>query len=98
MQTALLFLILVVLALAGILVILVLRKKPLRVYKPKGPYLLSPGEKRFFDALMQSIPPGLYICPKVRVADLIDVHLDKNAPDFWKHSHLLTKNMLILSW
>lgn len=85
MQTAFLFLILAILALAGILVILVLRKKPLRVYKPKGPYLLSAGEKRFFDALMQSIPPGLYICPKVRVADLIDVHLDKNAPDFWKH-------------
>lgn len=85
MQTALLFLILVILALAGILLILVLRKKPLRVYKPKGPYLLSPGEKRFFDALSQSIPPNLYVCPKVRIADLIDVHLDKNAPDFWKH-------------
>lgn len=86
MQTALLFLILAILALAGILLILVLKqKKPARVYKPKGQYLLSPGEARFFAALSQSIPPSLYICPKVRIADLIDVHLDRNAPDFWKH-------------
>ena len=85
MQTTSFFLILAILALAGILLILVLRKKPLRVYKPKGPYLLSPGEKRFFDALSQSILPNLYVCPKVRIADLIDLNLDRNAPDFWKH-------------
>jgi len=85
MQITLLFLILTILALASILGILVLKKKPLRVYKPKGPYLLSPGERAFFNALTQSVPPDIYICPKVRVADLVDLHLDRNAPDFWKH-------------
>src|SRR2546421_10537692 len=85
MQTTLLFMILTILALAGILVILVLRKKPARVYKRKGQFLLSKGEAAFFDALTRSIPPYLYICPKVRIADLIDIHLDRNAPDFWKH-------------
>jgi hypothetical protein len=84
MQTALLFLILVILALAGILLILVLRKKPLRVYKPKGQYLLSAGEKRFFEALLNSIPPSLYICPKVRIADLIEVYLSPTNANYWK--------------
>lgn len=55
MQTALLFLILAVLVLASILVILVLKKKPLRVYKPKGQYLLSVGEKKFYDALFTAL-------------------------------------------
>lgn len=85
MPPTLFSLMLAILLFAGILVILVLKKKPQRIYKPKGEFLLSPGEKRFFDALTQSIPPGLYICPKVRIADLIDLHLDRNAPDFWKH-------------
>lgn len=85
MQAALYIIFLAILAIAGILVLLVLKKKPQRIYKPKGDFLLSPGEKRFFDALTQSLPPGLYICPKVRIADLIDLHLDRNAPDFWKH-------------
>jgi hypothetical protein len=70
--------------LAAVLLVLV-HKKPIRVYKPKGPYLLSKGEKRFFDALTNSIPPYVYICPKVRIADLIDINLDRKAPDFWKH-------------
>ena len=85
MQPSLFFLMFAILILAGILILLVLKKKPQRIYKPKGDFLLSPGEKRFFDALTQSLPPGLYICPKVRIADLIDLHLDRNAPDFWKH-------------
>ncbi len=55
-----------------------------QVYKAKGPYLLSAGEKRFFDALSQSIPPDLYICPKVRLADLIEVNLSKSDKNFWK--------------
>jgi len=84
MPTALFFLILAILALAGILVILILRKKPARVYKPKGQYLLSSGERAFFNALTQSISPGLYICPKVRIADLIETHLSPTDPNYWK--------------
>ena len=85
MQTALLIFILAIFALAGILLILVIKqKKPARVYKPKGQYLLSPGEARFFAALSQSIPPGLYICPKVRIADLIETKRDRSDPLFWK--------------
>lgn len=69
----------------AVVFILLFHPRQPRVYKPKGSYLLSPGEKRFFDALSQSIPPTLYICPKVRIADLIEINLDRNAPDFWKH-------------
>src|SRR5437764_2109995 len=85
MQTALLFLILAILSLAGILVILVLRKKPAPVYKPKGQFLLSKGEAAFFDALTRSIPPYLYICPKVRIADIIETHLARDNPHFWNY-------------
>lgn len=52
-------------------------------YKLKGPYLLSAGEKTFFDVLQQSIAPDLYICPKVRVADLIEVNGTKNDKTYW---------------
>ena len=85
MQTTLFFTILFILALAGILVILVLRKKPARVYKPKGQFLLSKGEAAFFDALTRSIPPSLYICPKVRIADIIETHLVRDDPHFWNY-------------
>src|SRR5207245_6735468 len=85
MQAVLLFTISIILILASILLFIVLKKKPARVYKRKGQFLLSKGEAAFFDALTRSIPPYLYICPKVRIADLIDIHLDRNAPDFWKH-------------
>src|SRR2546423_507386 len=57
---------------------------PIHVYKPKGQYLLSAGEKRFFDALLNSVPPSLYICPKVRIADLVETHLLPSDPNYWK--------------
>lgn len=85
MQTAILLLILIILALAGTLVILVLRNKPLRVYKPKGNVLLSAGEKRFYDALSTALQGSPHlIFAKVRVADLVDVIVDKNDPNYWK--------------
>lgn len=60
-------------------------------YKPKGPYLLSKGEKRFFDALIQSVHSDLYICPKVRVADLIEVDLPKGDKRFWALFNKISK-------
>lgn len=35
--------------------------------------LVSKGELRFFLVLQQALPPGLHICPKVRLADLVQV-------------------------
>ncbi|NLG06504.1 MAG: DUF2726 domain-containing protein [Candidatus Pacebacteria bacterium] len=60
-------------------------------YKAKGPYLLSKGEKIFFDALMQSVHSDLYICPKVRVADLIEVDLPKGDKRFWTLFNKISK-------
>ena len=60
-------------------------------YKSKGPYLLSKGEKAFFDILIQSISPDLYICPKVRVADLIEVDLPKSDKKFWASFNKISK-------
>lgn len=60
-------------------------------YKPKGPYLLSKGEKVFFDVLVQSISSDLYVCPKVRVADLIEVDLPKNDKHFWTSFNKIAK-------
>jgi len=60
-------------------------------YKSKGPYLLSKGEKVFFDMLIQSISPDLYICPKVRVADLIEVDLPKSDKKFWASFNKISK-------
>jgi len=55
-----------------------------RIYKAKGPYLLSPGENKFFDALTKVLDSNFYICPKVRIADLVEVDLPENSKDFWK--------------
>jgi very-short-patch-repair endonuclease len=85
MQAALLFLILIILALAGILLFLVLKKKPARVYKPKGQYLLSVGEKKFYDALVAALDSTRFIIfAKVRIADIIETNLDRADPMYWK--------------
>jgi very-short-patch-repair endonuclease len=85
MQTTLLFLILTILLLAGILVILVLKKKPQRFYKPKGQYLLSVGEKKFYDALLAALDSQRYIIfAKVRLSDIIETNLDRADPMYWK--------------
>lgn len=42
-------------------------------------YLLSRGEMAFYRVLVRALPPGLVVCPKVRLADLI------NCPgDAWR--------------
>ena len=85
MQTTLLFLILAILLFAGILVILVLKKKPQRFYKPKGHYLLSVGEKKFYDGLLAALDSTRYIIfAKVRIADIIETNLDRADPMYWK--------------
>lgn len=80
------FLVLVLIACIGVLIVALvfIRPRKRRVYKPKGPYVLSPGEKRLFDALARSILPDLYICPKVQVADLIEVTIPPTDPAYWK--------------
>jgi hypothetical protein len=35
-------------------------------------YLLSRGEMAFYRVLVRALPPGLVVCPKVRLADLIN--------------------------
>ncbi len=45
-------------------------------YKPKGPYLLSTGEKAFFDVLSGSVPDDIYICPRSDFAPLLMIELD----------------------
>src|SRR6266480_4591639 len=85
MQPSLLFLIFAILALAGVLLILVLKKKPQRFYKPKGQYLLSVGEKKFYDALLAALDSTHYIIfAKCRIADIIETHLATDDPNFWK--------------
>ncbi len=59
------------------------QKKWRRVYKKKGPYLLSDGEKRFFDVLEHSVTPDMYVCPKVRIADLVEMAIDRTDKEFW---------------
>lgn len=47
-------------------------------YYSRG-YLLSRGEMAFYRVLVRAVPPGLVVCPKVRLADLI------NCPgDAWR--------------
>jgi hypothetical protein len=85
MQSTFLFLTLTILLLAGIFVILVLKKKPQRFYKPKGQYLLSVGEKKFYDALIAALDSTRYIIfAKVRIADIIETNLERADPMYWK--------------
>src|SRR5437660_39845 len=84
-QTTLLYLILAILLLTGILVLLVLRKKPQRFYKPKGQYLLSVGEKKFYDVLLAALDSTRFIVlAKCRIADIIETNLDRAEPMYWK--------------
>lgn len=62
-----------------------------RIYKPKGPFLLSAGETRFFDALMQCLPANTYACPKVRIADIVEVNLPENDENYWKMLNKITR-------
>jgi very-short-patch-repair endonuclease len=62
-----------------------IKKRPLRVYKPKGQYLLSVGENKFYDALLAALDSTRYIIfAKVRIADIIETNLDKTDPMYWK--------------
>lgn len=53
------------------------------VYKPKGPYLLSFTERKFFEALVSVVGPNMYVCPKVRIADLVTVDIPETKKEFW---------------
>src|SRR3989344_8320971 len=54
-----------------------------RIYKAKGPYLLSAGERKYFETLSKVIGADHYICPKVRIADMVDVDIPKTDKAFW---------------
>ena len=62
-----------------------------RIYKAKGPYLLSAGETKFFDALSKVIDSGMYICPKVRIADLVEVDIPDTESNFWSMFNKISK-------
>src|SRR4030042_5360226 len=62
-----------------------------RIYKTKGPYLLSSGEKKFFDALINVVGQNHYICPKVRVADLVEVDLPESDKYFWSNFNKISQ-------
>lgn len=76
----------VLVVISGVVLLFLLKGKSLPYpYKSKGPYLLSNGERIFFNTLSELIPNNLYICPHVRIADLVEVGLPRNSPDFWKY-------------
>jgi very-short-patch-repair endonuclease len=48
-------------------------------------YLLSVGEKKFYDALIAALDSTRYIIfAKVRIADIIETNLDRADPMYWK--------------
>lgn len=67
----------------GFLYQVLIKKLQQNHYKAKGPYLLSKGEKVFFDTLSQAVSSDIYICPKTRLADIIEVDLPKSNKSFW---------------
>jgi uncharacterized protein DUF2726 len=56
-----------------------------RAYKPKGPYLLNSSEKILFHSLSKIVNNNLYVCPKVRIADIVTTNFDESDKDFWKY-------------
>lgn len=74
----------------GVFLFVTLRKSP-RKYKAKGPYLLSMGETRFFNVLVQAISSTEYVCPKVRIADLVEVDLPKNDTEYWSNFNKISQ-------
>ncbi len=83
MNYLLITIVFLVLLIVGAVAFFLLRKRGRRFYKAKGPYLLSGGERAFFDALQQVIAPDMYVCPKIRIADIIDMAIPKTDPQFW---------------
>lgn len=76
------------------LVILLWRRYLERMLPPPGievhvtpyvrrPYLLTPVEQRFYHRLYEAVGQEFMICPKVRLADVIEVRGDAIE---WKHS------------
>lgn len=51
--------------------------EPPASFDPSGKYkqkpLLTPWERRALLALREQIPPGFYVCPQVRLADMLSV-------------------------
>ena len=86
------FLLAVMMIALGIIAVILKKLSPSRKsYKSKGPYLLSNDERNFFDALSQAIPPGIYVCPKVRIADLLEVNIPKSERSFWTAFNQIAK-------
>ncbi len=88
------FLILILLGILialGVIIYFTSKKKWRRVYKQKGTSLLNDGEKRFFDVLAQAVTPQMYICPKVRIADLVTMAIDKSDKDYWPMLNKITQ-------
>ena len=42
-------------------------------------FLLSPGERRFAEALEEALPAGVWACPKVRLRDVVKPHAGEGA-------------------
>jgi hypothetical protein len=58
--------------------------------------VLSPGESAFFPVLRSCIPRGFYVCPHVRLADLLVRGEDVSCGVDWEQLCLLCVDFVIL--
>ena len=74
MSSSLLFAILAVVFVFGVIeVIWSLFRSSRKAPYERGKPLLTAAERTFFDVLERSIPTGVHIAPKVRIADILKV-------------------------
>ncbi|MDO8340378.1 MAG: DUF2726 domain-containing protein [Candidatus Woesebacteria bacterium] len=91
LSVPLMFLILFIVGILFYVFLSKLKVKSKRIYKEKGPYLLNAGEKAFFDTLITSITINMYICPKVRIADLVEVDSTGKDKKFWTYFNKISQ-------
>ena len=71
----------VVFEIVAALLIRALRRPPLPYFSRE--FLLTPGERPFYAALRTVVPPGMMLCFKVRLCDLIDCAADARRRGYW---------------
>ena len=66
----------------AVFIILKIVKSRQPIFAQKSEYLLNFSERKFFEALTSAIGPKMYVCPKVRIADIVAVDMPLKKKEF----------------
>jgi hypothetical protein len=73
--------VLMLIGVIGAFIALKINESPYKATK----YLFTKSERSFMEVLRQALPPELMIAPKVRVADVLHVGIQKKNKRYWRY-------------